>query len=283
MDNNTLRSAQSWKISKAWLYTILLACMLATFLVVVYVNSGEVPLRKQGRLDSLFKSSPSCLAPCWQNIRPGKSLRTDVQSLMGALAGNAVSKKNCLTYNGNQERCTWTDLEMEFAVVIEIRDGLVAYMRFGSNTGYGSASESELQQALQNALVLPTLTANPSHSFEALTLQDIVEYIGEPDEYSARISSGLHGEAILSLTFFYKEGIVVNGVYPRFNAPVSAAYPNCKLDVSLELMAGNVYFTHLANLRQAGTTPSLSSLLADDDEVLVWHGAQGVRLTTCNP
>jgi hypothetical protein len=132
---------------------------------------------------------------------------------------------------------------------------------------------------------IPTPTFDPERpdsGYAPVTLRDIFGSIGEPDTYSARILPGRHGDPGLALHLFYNEGIVVQGIYPLFDVPASAAYPNCKIDISLDLPSTNIYFTNLTDLQHATHGQGLLGLIKEDDEVATWSGARGVRLTVCD-
>src|SRR5512139_256008 len=238
---------------------------------------SPIPLGFQhDRLASLFHSDTNCTAPCWRTIHPGRTTRTDVQELMKTLP-NSAEEEPCYTFD-NIERCILRDNTFELGIAIELDNGVVNYLRFHSTARAIPISVPTM------ILPIPTATFNPQRpNFDSddISRKDIFDAVGEPDTYSARILSGLHGEALLELYLFYEEGIVVEVAYPGFSAPDSAASPSCKLNIDLDWPSDNIYFTQLTDLRQAVSGKGSPVLLKAGGEVFAWQGKDKVRLAGC--
>lgn len=213
--------------------------------MIVLVGCSEFlsPIEK---LETIFASKENCITPCWQGITPAQSTESDFLTLIDSLPHNKFEdvRRSDLIPQGT--RYIWYDQTNSLAGSLEISDGIIIFIGFQSR--------------------------------DELTLGAIIEYLGPPNAYTARVSTG---EAYVFNLYMYYEnkGVVVNVRSIPFDALPTAFQPTCEVSLTDDMLVRQIY------LIEPGSTDEIMSSLSRElivlEESKSWAGLGTVKLTSC--
>ncbi len=132
-------------------------------------------------LNALFRTSPHCVAPCWQGLTPNNSTQTELDSFLNSVDNNRIDN---LDQTHSKEFATssyrWDDLNNGLSVEASFEEETVLAFEFDFRS---------------------------LRRYNA-TIQDVIRILGEPDHYSASVWYGRHGEIGMTLILLFKESDV---------------------------------------------------------------------------
>jgi hypothetical protein len=215
------------------------------FLIAVLAgcSSSLSPVEK---LDTIFVDDPTCVSPCWQGITPGESTEADFLALVESLPANKFDslKQNELIPNGTQY--IWYDRTTSFANEIIVQDDRIIFVSFQNRRDFN--------------------------------LDMILDYLGQPDSYTAGVYPGEAYMLVLNIIYETK-GVVVTIRQVPFDAPSSAFPPECLLDAVPELP---VWYINLIESSLSGEIDlGLSRVDIIRAESNPWPGLGTINLTDC--
>lgn len=219
--------------------------IFVSIVAISLVHCSQPPPGEQ--LKTIVQSSPSCTTPCWNGIVPGKSNEDDFLMLVGK--SNPMQFANLerseIPYK-SQVGFTWRERASSLQAAILIKNDVVSFLRF--------------------------MRTNE------LALEMLFDSLGNPNAYTAEISSG---EAYLfDMNLFYEEiGMVVNIRIVPFDPPSSAFSPTCQINITTSMVVRAIYFAEPGTANELLETlyPAISSYTEPEP----WLGVGLIPLTSC--
>lgn len=217
-------------------------------LVILILTSSigcESALDSKAQLETILQSSPSCAAPCWQNIVPGVSTERDLETAIEVSPANRFDqlRKNDLSPRGIQY--IWDDQMTDLTSYLEVYTSTVAFISFRFR--------------------------------DDLTLGNALESLGKPDAYTARL---VPGEAyMLDIYLFFQTGVVINVRIVPYNPPALAQPPICEVTVTEEMPVRELFLVEPGSTE--ALTGILSNVMANHDNPQSWPGLGNIELTWC--
>ena len=164
------------------------------------------------RITSIVASAPNCIAPCWNNIQPGKSSTADFLSLVDASSKDSFKDlefRSSPVWNGY----LWTDRRADLFTSMETRNNQVGLLRF-----------------------------QPRSEFP---LEALITTMGVPEDYLAVYSWG-EREFVTIYLFYTNDGIVVKARVPWQDIDTVG----CSFEIDETMLVHEIYLTQPQPLTQ---------------------------------
>lgn len=216
--------------------------------IIGSIIACQQKLSPKEQLQTILHSTPSCKAPCWHDIEPGKSTENDFLS-------RVENSSEPEFYNLREQRIdiqrtyyVWENRVTDYVGSLEIRDGEIAYITF---------------QQLN----------------KELTLKTTIELLGMPDAYIASVAPGEAFLLDLNL-IFVEEGLIINTRIVPYDPPPSAFQPSCEIIVPANMPVNEIILTE-PSASANDTIHNISGLVPAFEEPQTWPGFGPVMLTSC--
>ncbi len=185
-------------------------------------------------IEFLLRSSSDCTTPCWQGIRPGVTTRQKFDSVLAADPERFAQ----LTLHDPKgwARYIWVDASGPFTitVMLEFQGGVASQIHFcpadrlafvkGPIGMVDSIGDHDYDEASDSNLA---------------TLDDIVDVLGPPDKYTARVF-WYHTGVRSTLNLVYEdERVVVEGPAGEY---LGRYWPNCGASITPDLPVVTLLF-----------------------------------------
>jgi len=108
--------------------------------------------------------------------------------------------------------------------------------------------------------------------WEEFAISDVINILGEPDEYSASVLSSRHGETGMFLTLIFKDaGVSLTSFTWQYKAEATAFEPDCKININPDQWISDLQFGR----------PNTRDGLHVYDPIAPWSGYGEIKLTQC--
>jgi hypothetical protein len=220
---------------------------LMIIITAILLTACFQQLSPEDKLQSILFSTYDCEAPCWQGIMPGESTEKDFLDLV-----DSSPSKNFDQLNRNELseglQYLWYDRSTSILSSLDINNDVISFVNF---------------QFVQG---------------ENLTLESVINTLGPPDFYTARVSSGERD--MFNFNVFYEDkGIAVNFRIIPFSIPASASHPDCQVEITSNMPARSIYFVAPGTVEEL--QDDLDRVFFIHEEPKPWPGLGVVHLTLC--
>ena len=197
-------------------------------------------------LDNLLITSNDCTAPCWNNLVPEKSSETEFLNLINSANEQSFDD---LWESHNDDALSssyyrWRDQSTGLLGDAVFFDQTLAYLKF-----------------------------HPIEKrWEEFTLSDVINILGEPDEYTASVLNGGHGEIGMFLTLIFKDaGVSLTSFSWQYEAETTSFEPDCKITIGPDQWISDLQFGR----------PNKRDGKYAYEPVESWPGYGEIKLTQC--